>query len=273
MTDITNIEKIIKERRSVRTFDKKKIADEDIDRIKDFISDVKNPYDIHVEFRLLDSKEHGLKSKVLKGEELFLGAKIKRIPHFEEAFGYSFEAVVLFAQSLGVGTVWIASTMNRDAFEKAMELGDDEIMPCISPLGYPAGKMSVVESLMRKTLGADKRMSLEEIAFEEDFGSPFKGSKDELLDKAVEMVRIAPSARNRQPWRMVISENKIHFFEKKDPGYDRTEAGDVQKIDIGIAMYHFANVMESGGRSVSLKIDDPGLKTAEGTVYVSTYEW
>lgn len=273
MADTMDISEIIKMRRSVRTFNKKNLTEEDLAQIKEFIKDVKNPYDIPVEFRLLDPKEHGLKSKVLKGEELYLGAKIKKVPHFEEAFGYSFEAVVLFAQSLGVGTVWMASTMNRDAFEKAMELGEEEIMPCVSPLGYPADKMSVVETVMRKTIGADKRLGIEEIAFEQEFGIPFKGCEDKLLENVIEMVRLAPSAKNMQPWRMIISGNSVHFYEKKDPGFDREEAGDIQKIDMGIAMYNFAKVMESGGRDVTLKTDDPGLKVPEGVVYISTYSW
>ena len=268
--DISNV---IRARRSVRTFDRKELTEDDYAKIKDFISDVKNPYDIPVEFRLLDPKEYGLKSKVLKGEPLYFAGKVKKVPHFEEAFGYSFEAVVLFAQSIGVGTVWMASTMNRDAFERAMELKDDEILPCVSPLGYTADKMSMVESLMRKTLGADKRVEINETVFENEFGNSFKGSDDKVLKEALEMVRIAPSARNKQPWRLIISGNRIHFYEKKDAGYDREESGDVQKVDLGIAMYHFANVMEKGGRAVSLKIEDPCLSVPEGVVYVSTYVW
>ena len=273
MADTKDISEIIKMRRSVRTFNRKNLTDEDLAQIKEFISDVKNPYGIPVEFRLLDPKEYGLKSKVLKGEELYLGAKIKKVPHFEEAFGYSFEAVVLFAQSLNVGTVWMASTMNRKKKKKAMELGEEEIMPCVSPLGYPADKMSVVETVMRKTIGADKRAGIDEIAFEQEFGNSIKGCEDKLLENAIEMVRLAPSAKNMQPWRMIISGNSVHFYEKKDPGFDREEAGDIQKIDIGIAMYHFAKVMESGGRAVTLKTDDPGLKVTEGVVYISTYSW
>lgn len=50
--------------------------------------------------------------------------------------------LVLYAQSIGIGTVWLGGTMNRSAFERAMEPGEDEIMPCASPLGYPARKVA-----------------------------------------------------------------------------------------------------------------------------------
>ena len=268
-----DISDVIKKRRSVRTFEKKALTDEDYSRIKDYLSEAKNPYDIPVEFRLLDPGEYGLKSKVLKGESLYFAGKVKTVPHFEEAFGYSFEAVVLFAQSLGVGTVWMASTMNRDAFEKAMELKEDEILPAVSPLGYGSDKMSMTESLMRRTLGADNRLDTGKIVFENEYGNSFKGRDDKLLEEALEMVRLAPSARNKQPWRLILSGNEVYFYEKKDSGFDRKETGDIQKTDIGIAMCHFANMMESGGRAVSLKVEDPGLSVPDGVVYVFTYVW
>ena len=268
-----DISDVIKKRRSVRTFEKKALTDEDYSRIKDYLSEAKNPYDIPVEFRLLEPKEYGLKSKVLKGESLYFAGKVKKVPRFEEAFGYSFEAVVLFAQSLGVGTVWMASTKNRDTFEKAMDLKEDEILPAVSPLGYGSDKMSMTESLMRRTMGADNRLDTGKIVFENEYGNSFKGRDDKLLEEALEMVRLAPSARNKQPWRLILSGNDVHFYEKKDSGFDRKETGDIQKTDIGIAMYHFANVMESGGRAVSLKVEDPGLSVPDGVVYVSTYVW
>ncbi len=45
---------------------------------------------------------------------------------------------VLYAQSIGIGTTWLGGTMNRSAFEDAVELEADEIMPCASPLDMPA---------------------------------------------------------------------------------------------------------------------------------------
>ncbi|MBD5544968.1 MAG: hypothetical protein HDR01_12235 [Lachnospiraceae bacterium] len=35
------------------------------------------------------------------------------MPHMEEAFGYSFERFVLYAQSIGIGTVCIGETAKR----------------------------------------------------------------------------------------------------------------------------------------------------------------
>ena len=90
--------------------------------------------------------------------QLFCRFTERTEPGEEEAFGYAFEKIVLFVQSLGVGTTWIAGTMDRSGFERAMKLNEDEVMPCVSPLGYEAKKMSLRETMMRKGVKADTRL-------------------------------------------------------------------------------------------------------------------
>ena len=54
---------LIRERRSVRTFDGKKIEDDVLEQLKNFADNCSNPYGIPMEIRFLDAKEHGLKSR------------------------------------------------------------------------------------------------------------------------------------------------------------------------------------------------------------------
>ena len=53
------------------------------------------------------------------------------------------------------------------------------------------------------------------------------------------MVRLAPSASNKQPWRILKKENEYHIFLKETKGYANTLGFNIQKVDIGIAMCHF----------------------------------
>ena len=62
--------------------------------------------------------------------------------------------------------------MDRSAFERAFVLGQNERMPCVSPVGYTAGKMSVRENMMRKAVRADRRDSFESIFFDSTFNVP-----------------------------------------------------------------------------------------------------
>ena len=136
---------VMRSRRSVRTFDGNALRPEDAQKIMDFAEKAETPYGIPIVWKLLDAKKDGLSSPVIVGTDAYIAVKMRKIPHAEEAFGYMFEKIVLFAESLGIGTTWIAGTMDRAAFEKAMDLAEDEVMPCVSPLGYPAKKMSLRE--------------------------------------------------------------------------------------------------------------------------------
>ena len=106
---------LIRHRRSVRTFDGNPLKEEDIKRVLAITEDADNPYGIPITWKLLDVKRDNLKSPVIVGADTF-----------------------------------IAGTMDRSAFERAMELGEGEVMPCVSPLGYPAKKMSLREEKMEQ---------------------------------------------------------------------------------------------------------------------------
>ena len=262
---------LVQGRRSVRTFDGERLREEDLEKLSSFMAELNNPYEIPVKCRLLDAGQQPLKCPVVSGTELYVGAKAKRVPHVEEAFGYSFETLVLYAQSLGIGTVWVGGTMDRGAFERAMELEPEEMMPCMSPLGYPAKKMSVKESLMRKGIKADHRKPFEEIFFDGAFGVPLTPEKAGVLAQPLEMVRLAPSAVNKQPWQAVLKENAVHFYLKHTKGFVSEAAGDLQKIDMGIALCHFALTAEENGLTMQFCINDPGIPAEPDTEYIASY--
>ena len=269
---IKNIKDLVKSRRSVRAYDGREITAEDKAKLCAFMENTPNPYGINVEFKLMDAGEHGLKCPVVVGTDLYVGGKIKRVPSAFEAFGYSFEMLVLYAKSLGIGTVWLGGTMNRPAYEAAMELSEDEMMPCASPLGYPAKKMSLRESMMRKAIKADERLPFEELFFDGSFDAPLTEEKAGELSYPLEMVRRAPSAVNKQPWRAVVAGNAVHFYLKRSSGFAAHEKLDMQRIDMGIALCHFDLAARELGMKPSFSVEDPGIPHDDGTVYIASYQ-
>ena len=193
------------------------------------------------------------------------------MPHMEEAFGYSFEMFVLYAWSIGIGTVWIGGTMDRSAFERAMVLEQNEMMPCVSPLGYPAGKMSIRENMMRKAIRADSRNPFEAIFFDSTFEVPLTKEKAGRLAEVLEMVRWAPSAVNKQPWRVLVDKNGVHFYLKRTKGFASEAAGDMQKIDLGIALCHFALAAKENAINICFNMNDPGIAVEAGMEYIASY--
>lgn len=257
-----NTFELIMTRKSIRTFDGRPLAKEDLKKLCDRIAAIRNPYDIPVEFVLLDAKEHGLSSPVIVGEPLYIAAKVKIQPHCEEAYGYSFEEMVLHAWSFGIGTTWIGGTMDRKLFENAVKPAENECMMIVSPLGYPAESPSEVDRKLRSRVLGDTRFPAEELFFDKNFETPLVlGDEKELF----EAVRWAPSAANLQPCRVVKDKNRYHFYKKHIPGYTRSAIWDVQKIDAGIALCHFMRM--AGGR---LEVSDPGTAADKGAEYIAT---
>lgn len=269
---MSNFLDLVKERRSVRTFDGAAPQKEKLETLMSYAQEITNPYDVEVRFVFLDAEKNDLSSPVLSGEKCYVSAVTSKKEHSDEAYGYSFEKLLMKAQELGLGNVWIGGTMPREKFEQASGLEDGEFMPCMSPLGVPARKMSVKETLMRKGVKADTRYKFEDIFFVDNFDTPLTESyaKSHGLYDDLEAVRLAPSAVNKQPWRIVIEGNKAHFFEKKDKGFENPQY-DLQKIDIGIALFHFESQMLEEGRKPVLSVEKPAITTPEQTEYVATY--
>ena len=262
---------LIRSRRSFRSFDGRNLSDGEQEEILNYAKSVETPYQLPIEWRILNAGQENLSVPVITGTDLYIAGKMKRAPHAEEAFGFGFERVVLFAQSKGIGTTWIAGTMDRKAFERAVELEAGEVMPCISPLGYPAKKMALKEIMMRKGVKADSRLAFEELFFEGGFDTPIPAERAGELKDTLEMVRWAPSAVNRQPWRLVVCGDTVHFFEKHGKSFISADGWDLQKIDVGIAMCHFVCGMEERGCTPEFFLEDPGFDRPAYTDYVASF--
>ena len=268
---MNNIIELIKRRRSVRTYDGR-VLDEGIkEQLLSYGDNIQNPFDIPVRFKLLNAKKDGLSCPVVSGTDLYVGGKIENVPNACVAFGYSFEEFVLYAQSLGIGTVWLGGTMNRSAFEQAMELNENEIMPCATPVGYTSNKMSVRENMMRKAIKADERLSFEELFFDGSFDMPLTRERAGKFVELLEMVRFAPSAVNKQPWRVIISDNTAHFYLKRSKGFEYEGKLDMQMIDMGIALCHFALTAKENSLSINLVQDDPKQALNHDAEFVASY--
>ena len=140
-------------------------------------------------------------------------------------------------------------------------------MPCVSPLGYPAKKMSFRETMMRKGISADSRLPFEELFYENDFMHAY-GKENSELNRLLEYVRFAPSAVNKQPWRVIVNDGMAHFYCKRSKGFGSGEL-DMQMIDMGIALCHFALAAQECGLDLEFMQNDPRL--AEDMAYVASY--
>ena len=264
-----SVKESIKGRKSVRTFDGRQISEIDRESLLNYIKTVRNPFDVPVEFRLLKVKEHDLSSPVVIGADEYIAAKTTRCRNFEIGYGYSFESVCLYARSLGIGTVILAASISRKTFEKAMDLKENEVMPVATPIGYPASKRSIRETLMRKGIKADSRIAFDKLYYDGDFEKGLSTDKAGVFSDALEMLRWAPSAVNKQPWRAVVCKDTVHFYEAKS--MSDTPLGDLQKLDLGIGLAHFDLTLKEEGVSGCFFEKDPGIGHENNVEYIVSY--
>lgn len=270
------VENTIKTRSSVRTYEEKPLSEEDKNKLKAYMeSSIENPFSVNGLFRLLEQKDAVNGEKlgtygVIKGASDFIGATVENSELALEALGYSFEKLVLYATSIGLGTCYLGGTFNRSSFAAAMEVKENELFPVISPVGYPFGKRRAKESLMRWAIKADKRKEWDELFFNEDFSKPLTEKDAGKYAFPLEMLRLAPSAANKQPWRVVQDKIGYHFYELKTIG-DNNKL-DIQRFDIGIAAcnFHMAAVEKDlSGKFEKLKKID--IQTDENLKYI--FSW
>lgn len=272
-----SVNETVNQRYSVRTYDPRPVEDTVKEQILSYASTLNNPLGPKANFQFIEKETSSNGEKlgtygVIKGANLYMGVTIPNKEGALEALGYDFEQLVLYMTSLGLGTCWLGGTFNKGAFAEAMNVKEGDLFPIISPVGYPATKMRISESLFRRTLGADNRKSWETLFFNKDFNTPL--SRDEAGDYQflLEMVRLAPSAVNKQPWRVIFDGNAFHFFEKHTLGGNEVAGVDIQRIDVGIALCHFhLAAMEKNLMGEFKKVELPDLKVPSDATYVTSF--
>ncbi|MBM6968144.1 nitroreductase family protein, partial [Pseudoramibacter alactolyticus] len=147
----------------------------------------------------------------------------------------------------------------------------DEVMPAASPVGY-AAKRSIRERAMRKAVKADTRLPFERLFFAGDFAAPLTPETAGNWADPLEMVRLAPSAVNKQPWRVVTDGQRVHFYECRSRGISKGDVLDIQQVDLGIALCHFELAAREAALSGHFAAADPGIACPDHTTYVLTYE-
>lgn len=178
---------------------------------------------------------------VIKNARLYLAGMISPAPMATCDYGYCMEKLILKATELGLNTCWLGGTFAISAFRNAAGMRRNELLPTISPIGYAAEHKSLTERFMRRFAGSDHRLPWKGIFFYGDTETPLSSEKAGEYGEALENVRLAPSASNKQPWRIVYDDRQktFSFYLSRAIGYGKLRDVSLQEIDMGIAMCHF----------------------------------
>jgi hypothetical protein len=274
----------MKKRSSIRTFEDKPIEKETYEKILNYLFDEKNlsgPFGNTSVLKLI-YHENIAKAKgeklgtygIIKNPQAFIAGIVANKDDAIVDYGYLFEKLVLYLTELGLGTCWLGGTYDRGTINKVMQMEKGKVIPAITPIGYGTGKRRGFETAMRAIVGAENRKPWRELFFKQNFNAPLDENMGGSLNIPLGMVQIAPSASNKQPWRLVIVEESCHFYLARTPGYVRNKIGyDIQREDIGIAMCHFelsCKELDIRGHWVS---EDPKLSEKNEPVYIISWKF
>ena len=277
---------IITQRYSCRTYDKTPIAAEQAGRLTAFAAAIeRGPLGTPVRVEVVVALEHDPKTLrglgtygFIKDPAGFLIGAVGRGAKNLEDFGYGMEAAVLYATSLGLGTCWLGGSFTRSSFADKIRATGDERVPAVTAIGYPLVGINPRDHL-RRLAKAESRLPWEALFFQAAFGLPLPEASAGAYAVPLAMLRLAPSASNRQPWRVVRDGARHHFFLQRNRGYGPGTLAsrllgiaDLQRVDMGIAMCHFDLTARELGLAGEWVVDNPdGSTAAEAPEYVVTW--
>ncbi|MFX0060254.1 MAG: nitroreductase family protein [Candidatus Hodarchaeota archaeon] len=280
------ITKIIEERTSWRTYNDQSLDNKmrnkiiQILKLEGINSPFKN-YAGNCRFELVNVPEFdpherrkiGTYGMIAGAQEFIVGVCDKTKNDFgRENYGYLLELIILAATDMGLGTCWLGGFFNRDLFSSKVNCGSNEEIPAITPIGYPKDRR-FKEKLIRRAVKAKSRRSWENLFFQNNFNTPINKQEIGRYATLLEMVRLGPSAGNRQPWRIIKEENNnvFHFYVANPEGKIGSMYRKFVPLDIGIAVCHFdlcASQFDIGGKWV---FKQPMIDRAEGMKYIISW--
>jgi nitroreductase len=261
----------IRRRRSVRTYTGEPLSSEDAGRIAGYIAGLKAPFGVNARIRLIRSLTDGSKPVKLgtygwiSGAMDYLALTYEEGPLAEEGAAWMFEQVILYCTGLGIGTCWLGGSFSRKDFGRQVATAPGEKLRIVSPVGYASDRKRFIETYI---VGAEKnhrtRKPFGANFFRGDFSTPLTEAEAGIYALPLEMVRLAPSANNMQPWRVTLDGDTLHFYRTFSYGFSA--------VDIGIALCHFSETCRETGVAGHFEVlaDAP---PAKNTRYRYTVSW
>lgn len=234
--NIQNIEwqKAVELRHSVRTFDAgRRLTSITLERIEGFIADAVSPFGGNYSLRLSDFSniDQPLPSTYgsIKGASVYITAASSPDLSSLLSLGFAGEQVVLRAALQDLGTCWVGGTFRASDFSSAAELPEGETLRLVIPVGYAADHRRLREKITSAMFRSASRKPFDKMFYAGDFSTSVPA--DSPFRRPLEMMRLAPSSLNSQPWRALVRSDEVVFYYKGK--------GWMPVVDMGIALCHF----------------------------------
>ena len=276
------ISDLVRQRFSCRKYSKVSIPGQMQAELRDFMARLKTGmFGTPMRFELIATEEQDPKALrglgtygFIQGASGFVVGALGAGQHNLEEYGYRMEQIVLAATDLGLGTCWLGGTFTKSVFARRIDLQKDESMPAILAIGLMEDENLARHGTIRQYVSGHRRIAWDELFFESAWGIPISESVAGDFFNPLEMVRLGPSASNKQPWRVVHNAVGFHFFLQRSKGYRNiltrfVQVDDMQRLDMGIAMCHFELSARESGLNGSWGFVEHGIELPDDTIEYS----
>ncbi len=267
------VRELIEERFSCRIYLEEAIGADQQQKLREYMQkESGDPFHGQARFELVAADEQDSKALrglstygFIQGGRGFIVGAMTAGEKDLEAYGYRLEEIILYATGLGLGTCWLGGTFSKSNFAKKIKMSRAESLPAVAAIGRIADEAMARQTAMRQRIGADSRLAWETLFLDGKFGAPLAREKAGDYAMPLEMVRLAPSASNKQPWRVIWTEGGYHFYMQRTKGYRSplvklAGVADMQRVDMGIAMCHFELAVKEAGLGGQWVVKEPEIQ-------------
>lgn len=219
----------MRKRRSVRDFDGKGLSDRQNARLSRLLAVATYPFGGRVESRIA-SRRSDISFKapsygMISGTQDYILVGCDGTFNSLVSAGYGIQRVLIDMLSGGVAACWVGGTFRKSAFSSVAKFSAGIGIVAVIPVGVPAERPGIV-SRMTRLLGHSSSRK--------PFASLFEAADTSRFKIPLEMMRIAPSALNRQPWTSVATDTRVAFGCK-----DMSPTGLIS-FGVGLAQFSIA---------------------------------
>ena len=201
----------MRQRHTVRKFTSEPLSAELISQLNDRVCANNERFGLAISLKVGDESAlpGALKLFFAKGVRNYFVLAGSDRPGLDEDLGYASADLMLFAQALGLNTWWIGGTFSRKNVEQAV--------PGKKVIGIVAVGFGVTPGVAHKSKTAAEVSS-------------YEGPEPQWFADGVQAALLAPTALNKQCFRIAGAGNKVSITEN---------GGAFSGADIGIVKYHF----------------------------------
>lgn len=248
----------IEMRKSVRNYSGVALTPEQIKYLSDAIEGARSPFGGEVAVKLAAVGNGGeFKPStygVIRGamDYILVGIADNRQSYLSA--GFIVEQVVVEATSLGLGTCWMTGTFKGSTFASAAGFPEATPLKAVIPVGRGSSKKGILDTISRALAHSDSRKPFDKLFYA---GAGLPLGTDNPFRRPLELMRLAPSSVNSQPWRAFVHPGRVEFYT--------AAVSNNAYIDMGIALSHFmigCDEEDIQGHLLPLSEHDPAVDAA-----------